>query len=60
MLRLLSISLHASMPSSCGMLVYRDDTSRVTRRTFGGKLEIPCIFEKEICCIPDVGWYCFG
>ena len=31
-------SLHASMPSLCGMLVYSDVTSRVTRRVSSGRL----------------------
>ena len=36
--RLLSASLHAWMPSECGILVYNEVTSRVTRIESAGKL----------------------
>ena len=42
--QVLSVSLHVSMPSSCGM--YRGGASRVTRSIFGDKLEILYTFRR--------------
>ena len=44
----LRASLHASMPSLCGMFVYSDVTSRVTRRVSSGKLFVKdCSFNRK-------------
>ena len=48
----------ASSPSLCGMLVYKEETSSVTRIAFSGRGAEILQLEKKVGRVFDVGWQC--